>query len=113
MHTRNSTFTILFLFRLGCNVRGDAGNGTAQGTCPRDNQVCKHDGTCSGTHDFLKINSINISGCNIYSEISNIFVFDQIKMVMIFFQPPVIVFTKMKKHVKIVGLVVILIPMEI
>ena len=43
-------FDILFLFRLGCNVGGDAGNGTTQGTCPNDNQLCHNDGNCSGTH---------------------------------------------------------------
>ena len=42
------------IFDLGCNVEGNAGNGTSQGTCQKENQVCEQDGTCSGTHYYPK-----------------------------------------------------------
>ena len=44
----------MFLFDLGCNVEGNSGNGTSQGTCPKENQVCKLDGTCHGKHYYPK-----------------------------------------------------------
>ena len=30
-----------------CTVNGNAGDGTAQGTCPYDYQTCSADGSCS------------------------------------------------------------------
>ena len=30
----------------GCNVDGNAGDGSKQGTCPDAGQLCKDDGTC-------------------------------------------------------------------
>ena len=60
-YTRNTMYTLLFLLLLGCNVRGDVGNGTDQGTCPNVNQVCNNDGTCSGTHYYITPNTITIN----------------------------------------------------
>ena len=34
---------------LGCSVDGNLGDGTAQGDCAYNTQVCHYDGICKGT----------------------------------------------------------------
>ena len=40
---------LVILIRSACNVDGDVGDGTMQGTCSEANQMCNADGTC-GTY---------------------------------------------------------------
>ena len=40
---------ILISFREGCVVNGVAGDGTVQGTCPSNTDVCTATGTCIST----------------------------------------------------------------
>ena len=43
-------FFYISSFNLGCSVDEDEGDGSVQGTCPKRDQVCNGDGTCTGAH---------------------------------------------------------------
>ena len=61
LYTSLSIWSFWWFFVLGCNVGGNAGDGTAQGTCSYDYQLCEADGTCSGTQCYPKHH--NNDGC--------------------------------------------------
>ena len=44
----NFWFLLLLFIFSGCNVGGNTGDSTQQGTCQEANQVCVSDGTCAG-----------------------------------------------------------------
>ena len=48
----NLMYYIFFLLQLACNINGNVGDGTEQGTCP-NGKVCYSDGSCGNFYKHV------------------------------------------------------------
>ena len=55
------SYYVMFFYLLGrCDVGGDIGDGTAQGTCVGEDHRCQFDGKCIGKHYYKHSLSLSI-----------------------------------------------------